>query len=44
MTVGAGIGLFVIGMVVTFLFFIGLFYVMENDDPNKKDRDDNHFN
>lgn len=44
MDVGAGIGLFVLGMIVTVIFFMLLFHVMEKDDPNKQDRDNNHFN
>jgi len=37
MTVGAGIGLFFIGMVVTVIFFMGWFHVMEKEDQQKRE-------
>lgn len=42
MSVGAGIGLFFIGMVVTVIFFMGWFHVMEWESKQKEDNDTKH--
>lgn len=39
MSVGAGIGLFFIGMVVTVIFFMVWFHVMEKDEKEKNKED-----
>jgi len=42
MTVGAGIGLFVIGMIITVIFFMGWFHAMEQEDKNKGDKNEDN--
>lgn len=36
MTVGSGIGLFFIGMVITVIFFMVWFHVMEQEENDKE--------
>lgn len=38
MSVGSGIGLFFIGMVITVIFFMVWFHAMEQEDKNKGDK------
>ena len=42
MTVGTGIGLFLIGIIVTVIFFMGWFRVMEWESKQKEDNDAKH--
>ena len=41
MDVPHGIGLFVLGMIVTVIFFVGWFHVMEQDE-NKTNKNDDY--
>ena len=44
MDVQHGIGLFVVGMIVTVIFFVGWFHAMEQDEKNKNNGDKNEDN